>query len=298
MENILHIEVPLLKNVRDSAPASVYLDAWLSSNEYKSVIEKLRALPEEKQKEFKSNLPCILPSLQINKEGQTEHSGLIGVDVDFKDNASAGNFKDLKKLVRLIDCVACCILSARGEGYFLLIPISNPDKHKEHFKSLEIDFARCGIKIDPSCSDVSRKRFCTWDPEPYVNLKAKTYKKIAFTILPTIDSFSDSPCIDRVEALILEIEDRVIDITVGHGPWLRIGFALANTFGEDPGREFFQRLSMWSDQYEATNVDRQFTNCLKAQDPEKKKIHINTLFYIAKEYGVIISGPEVDFKLN
>jgi len=298
MENILHVKVTSYKNKELKDPKTVWLDEFLKDEKYKSLIEKIRMTTDEKEQiTLKLRLSGCTPSCVIDN-GQIKPSGIMCLDIDFKDNTSVSNFSDFKKLLRKIENVAYCSLSARGQGYFLLVPISNPAKHKEHFKSLEMDFARCGITIDPACKNVNRLRFTTWDPEPYINLKAKPYTFIFSPALTVNTSYPDSPSIDRVEALILEIEDRVIDITVGHGPWLRIGFALANTFGEDPGREFFHRLSMWSDQYEATNVDRQFTNCLKAQDPEKKKIHINTLFYIAKEYGVIISGPEIDFKLK
>jgi len=297
MENILHVKVSSYKNKEDLTPKPAFLDEVLSSQKQKHLIEKIRlSTNETEQIALKLRLSCCTPSCEIVENGQFKHSGLMCVDVDFKDNNSVTNFSDFKKLLPKIENVAYCSLSARGEGYFLLIPVSNPAKHKQHFDSLKMAFARCGITIDPSCSNVNRLRFYSWDSEPYINLNAKPYTFVYSPALSVNDSYPDSPSIDRVTALIDEIENTVTDITGNYQQWFQIGCALANEFGE-AGREFFHRVSGYSDLYENDTTDRQFTACLKGVN-SSTPISINTLFHFAKQNGVIISGPQVDFKLN
>jgi len=298
MENNLHVKVSSFISALNRDSKTVFLDSVLADEKYKPLIEKLRSTTDEKKQALlKSKLPCFSPSCIIGEDGQTTHSGIICVDVDFKDNSEVTNFKDFKKQLPKIENVAYASLSARGQGYFLLIAVSNPAKHKEHFKSLELDFARCGIKIDPACSDIKRLRFVSFDDEPYINPNAKPYTFIYSPALIVNDSYPDSPSIDRVSALIDAIEDSLTDITGNYQQWFQIGCALANTFGENPGREFFHRVSCYSDLYENDTTDRQFTTCLKGLK-SSTPISINTLFHFAKLNGVLISGPEVDFKLN
>ncbi len=297
MGNILDVKVSSYKNKDQENPKTVNLREILADGKHRNLIEKIRASTNEaRQKELKLKLPCYTPSCEIGEDGQIIHSGILCVDIDFKDNSHISNFSDFKKLVSEIPEIVYCSLSAGGKGYFVLFLISDKAKHKQHFESLKMDFARCGIKIDPSCSNVNRLRFCTWDPDPYINLKAKPYTFIYHPALIVNDSFPASPSLGRVTALIDAIEDSLTDITGNYPQWFQIGCALANEFGE-AGREFFHRVSGYSDLYENDTTDRQFTACLKGLK-SSTPIHINTLFHFAKQNGVVISGPEVDFKLN
>jgi len=297
MRNILDVKVSLYKNKEDKAPKTVILGNILASTKYAALVEKIRSTTDDKhQKELKLKAPAFTPSCVTEEDGSFTHTGLVCLDIDSQHNPDVVNFRDFKKLVSTIENVAYCSISISGKGYFVLIPVSNPEKHLEHFKSLELDFARCGITIDPACKNVNRLRFVSFDEEPYLNLNAKPYTFVYSPVSVANECYSYSPCIDRVEALILEIEDRLIDITGNYSQWFQIGCALANEFGE-AGREFFYRVSQYSDLYEEATTDKQFSACLKGLN-SSTPIHINTLFHFAKQYGVILASPEIDFKLN
>ena len=302
MENILHFKVSSYEtkegtNKDNLRPKMVYFDEWFRSEKYKPLIEKIRSTTDEaEQKKQKLRLPCCTIS-EVIENGQKAHTGFIGIDLDQKDNTHLTNFHDLKKLLPQFDCVVYASLSARGEGYFLLVRISNPEKHKDHYESLKTDFARCGLVCDPECNpNVNRLRFYSWDPEPYINIEASIYNMVHAEAPAPVKEITSTPEQDtaRVEALILEIEDSLTDITEGYNKWLSIAFALANTFGED-GREYFHRVSVFNDDYTPEGTDRLFTNCLKAKGT-KEPVHINTLFHHAKEAGIILNSPEIDFK--
>ena len=304
---LLHKKVSSFTNTLDKVPKTVYLDKVLMECEnLQPKVKKLRSLQnEDDQKKYKTNsLPCFTTGGECSggkeKANIVSYSGLLCIDVDHHDNLHLIDFKDFKTWVSKIEYVTYCAVSSRGKGYFLLIPISHPERYSEHFLSLERDFARCGVVIDPNCKNLNRLRFISYDPKPFNNPDAKTYDLI-------IDSKvvkKENKCvskefgltskeIDRVEALIAEIEDRVEDITGGYHQWFRIGCALANEFGE-AGREYFHRVSQYSGLYEYDTTDKQFTVCLK-RPKSASPIHINTLFHYAKQYGIILNGPEIDF---
>ena len=111
--------------------------------------------------------------------GLIAHSGLICIDIDEKDNPDVAEFDRLNELIRIIPYVVYCGHSIGGKGYFVIIPIASPEKHKEHFEALRQDFARCGITIDKSGKDVTRLRIYSYDNTAYINPSAATYERTA-----------------------------------------------------------------------------------------------------------------------
>ena len=100
-------------------------------------------------------------------------TGLMAIDVDFKDNLHIANFSMLKAEICKIKNVAYCGLSIRGKGFFIIIPITHTDKHQQHFDWVQMYFASKGINIDPVCDNANRLRYHSFDPEAYYNHAAK-----------------------------------------------------------------------------------------------------------------------------
>lgn len=88
----------------------------------------------------------------------------------------------------------------------------------------------------------------------------------------------------EVEIVLRRIEAYNLDLTMNYEDWLKLGFALANEFGE-MGRGYFHRASRFHISYNHQDCDRQFDKCLKGQ---KGGIRINSFFWMAKEAGVDI----------
>ena len=299
MKNIIHVKVSSYQDCWGNGAKEVFLDDWLTSTEYKLLSEKIRkTVDEEQRKKLKLKLPCVTPSGLFSarcEDGLIVHSGLVCIDIDKKQNPGVKDFEKLKDLIRMVDCVAYCGVSTSGKGFFALIPISRTDLHKEHFESLAIDFLRCGIVID-STSNVSWLRFYSYDPDPYINLKAKQYCKIHKPAKRSTESQHNPTENRRVEALINEIGDTLTDITGKYPQWFEIGCALANEYGEE-GRDMFHRISVCSELYDTSETDNQFTSCLK-KPTKGAAISINTLFHYAKLNGVILNDPANDFRDN
>lgn len=92
---------------------------------------------------------------------------------------------------------------------------------------------------------------------------------------------------DEVNQLIELIEASSTDLTSSYEDWRNIGFALADTFGED-GRELYHRVSQFHTEYNHTECDTQYTYCLKSSGTG---VNINTLFFLAKNAGISVYTP-------
>ncbi|MDH6343331.1 hypothetical protein M2480_001320 [Parabacteroides sp. PFB2-12] len=300
MTKILSKNVSFYKKITEPPVKEVDLYTLLTSDRFKDSVEKVRQTKAVKGKEAYDQIKKSLPSFTVSgtfsgasDSSLLQHSGLICIDIDRKDNLDMDNFDQLKEIIYQVPHVAYCGHSLSGESYFCVIPISHAEKHRDHFRSLQKDFARCGLTIDTNCINVGRKRFVSYDPEPYINLKAEVYSWIA----PASESRPrpaqekrqeevDPDTLARVEAIADYCERELIDITEGYDNWLRIGAALAS-LGE-AGRDIFHRLSAMNSGYDYGQADKQFTACLRMD-----KVHVGTLFHIAREHGVTAA---IDFK--
>jgi len=174
MKSILNIEVSCFGNYdTPTNPKQVNLLSWLQSDKYKDKVDRIRAIEDKTiRDELKATLPAITASGVFSyraKKNMLKHSGFIAIDIDFKGNETIGNFSELKTQICNIKNVAYCGLSVSGRGYWCLIPIAYPDKHEQHFKTLQWAFKLFGIKIDESCKDVSRLRGYSYDTDGYFN---------------------------------------------------------------------------------------------------------------------------------
>lgn len=273
-KSIFNSYVSLFEGVRVGNPQKVRLADVLLTDKWRAQVEAIRAEPnEEKQKKKKAQLPAFKPSgIFDGLKGATlvSHSGYICIDIDKKDNTEVANFSNLKELIAHNPNVEYCGLSARGKGYFCLIPIADPSLHLEYCKALEADFANCGLATDRTCTDVGRMRFVSYDPEPYINTGAIPYDYV----LPPDDTPGPEVSLDEIRehaiddhalfgACLDEIRQKAIDITTPHyGPWYQILTSIANTMGEE-GRSVAHLVSQYSELYSQTTTDKQYTNCLR-----------------------------------
>lgn len=209
--------------------------------------------------------------------GLIQHSGYICIDIDDVDPEEA------KSLLCVDRHVYAAFVSAGGHGLAVLFKI-NPEKHAEAFEGLqEYLYKNYQFVVDPSCRDVSRARFVSWDPHLYINAHADK-----FTLYPK----KEPPALKKVQeviyvqsdfdAVVREIESNRIDLTDSYQAWLRIGFALVDKFGQS-GRDYFHRVSQFNAGYKYELCDRQYNNCLKAK---RSGVTIATFYYYAKQAGL------------
>lgn len=291
-QTIFDVEASYLPSIdcSDKAIKQVSLASLLLSGRWKDQVQAVRDEADtDRQKEKKQALPAFMPSgLFSNKaaEGLQRHSGFICIDIDGKDNKAVENFAHLKEFVALIPHVEYCGQSVSGTGYFCIIPIADPAKHRDYFRAIAADFKRCGIVVDRKCINVNRLRFVSYDASPYVNTGAKVYDYI----LPAVEAssrkadkvfgrqLSDVETREHFAAVVKEIEARHIDITGDYGQWFEILCAIASTFGED-GREQAHTISREADCYDSEETEKQYSECVKRGGYDYT---IGTFFYYAK----------------
>lgn len=278
-------------NADDSEIETISLARALFSDAWRAKVEAVRAEADPaKQKALKDALPCFTPAgtfRHVSRAGLQTPSRFLCVDIDYKpekgiNNALAGY--DLKAEISRVPCVAYCGLSCRGAGYFVIIPIADPAKYRDYYKALQVDFERCGLTIDPACKDISRKRFVSWDADPYINTAATPY---AYTLPEREHATRETLGRDldaaetaaKVEAVIKSCEANRWDITAAEGDWWRILCSLANTFGE-AGRDYAHRISALYPGYTPEETDAKYSRAVK--HPEYKD-QIGTFFYIARQ---------------
>lgn len=188
--NTLDTPVSCFNSVRSSKPSCIVnLLDWVTTDIYKKEIEKLRKIKSKEQRDYeKKKLPAITPSgvfeagRKINYLAQ--HSGIISIDIDHKDNKYlTSDLEKLKARLSQIPEVAFCGLSVSGKGLYVLVPIEHTEVHRLYFEALKHYFHKSlGIVIDKGCGDVSRLRTISYDSSYYLNKNARVFNKLYKTV--------------------------------------------------------------------------------------------------------------------
>lgn len=219
------------------------------------------------------------------------HSGLMQVDID-KVEDYEGTFSKLCK----DDYIYVCFRSPGGKGIKAIVKINpSPDTHKSQFHALEIYFkTKFGIVIDSLCKDLARAMLLSYDPNIYCNPHSKVFVEM-FVEKPYKTKPSRGPqlvkegkinypdeSVDVIERLIAALEGKGIDITSTYENWIKVGFALCTTFGEQ-GRGYYHRIGRMYPHYTREETDRTYTQLLTKNDGRTK---LGTIIFLAKEAGV------------
>ena len=307
--SVLDVEVSCFSSYKGKDPRPVNLLAWLQSDQYADRILELRQIKDkQKRDQLKATLPAVTVSgLFFPRRGAKylfQHSGLICIDIDYKDNQHIRNYDQLKEQLFNLEHVAYAGLSASGKGYFLIIPIRYPECHAFHFNALEDDFNRLGIVIDKAPKSVASLRGCTYDTNNLFRKKGIIYNNILYTnskllkiknnnikgmgkgqspnqyshAYPNINAISTTK--ERVEATIQAITHHKIDITIKEPDWFILACSLANEFGEY-GRDYYHSISQFHSKYNVTETNQKYTRALISQ---YLKIGIGSFFKIAGQY--------------
>lgn len=292
--------VSVFKSVQTANPNLNPLDLFtlLATPKYKSITDAARRLTNPiVQKKFKTRIPAFTPSgrFRIRRSNDTlvRHSGFICIDIDFKGNETISNFDELQLELSNILNVAFCGRSISGNGYYLLIPIKDVDKHGMYFDALKDAFKELGIEIDKGCGDVSRMRIVAYNEDHFMADTAKILfttldntkelVEIKTTLLKTIDNSTQTK--KSIEALLTKIEEKGIDITDQYHDWVTICFAIVNTFGKD-GLDYFIRISQHYPNFDLKENKELFASCIKTVKTDDQHAGLASIYRIAKKYGL------------
>ena len=280
----------IYKNIYDNQSTSTLLYntflEYIKTGKWEDQVHKVRIIKDYGQrKKQKEQMPYVTISGFFAQERKasliTSHTGYLAMDID----NIPGELDGTKTMLAADSYVNAIFTSVSGTGLCVIFKIDK-DKHKEAFESISDYLLKTyQIIVDPSCKDVSRPRYVSYDPDLYYNeqsilwkkyLSKQKQRKITHTIF--VQTEFDEVINQMVKNSVACVDD--------YRDWVSIGFGLADHFGER-GRDYFHALSGISNKYEKSICDKQFTHCLKAKG-SNGKITIATIYYFAKQAGINI----------
>ena len=289
--SIFQNQISVYNGVTDNIGTTTSLGNFLFCKEYKGEILKLRTIANKDERNvIKRTLPQATISGVFSptraKNNLSQHSGLICVDIDAKDNPEIKDWERLKQDLSMLPQIAYCALSVSSKGVFVIIPLRYPQKHLLQFRQLQMDFSKMGIVIDQACSDITRLRCLSYDEHPIINEDATLYEGV-YVEKPKYHSFhpyliyKGENTLAEVAACCRKINERGIDITTSYDDWLKVGCALA-TLGEN-GRTLFHICSQQNAKYNVAKTDKIFTDLLRRN---YQQVNIGTFFWMCKQHGI------------
>lgn len=295
----LDVEVSLYKGVSDNIGTVVNLKDFLFTDQYKDIAEAIRSgkTIEERHEiknRYRTALPCATVSgrfTERKREKVAEYSGLIAIDIDYKDNVEV--MPEVPNILKQMDFVIYAGKSISGDGYFAICRVDDPKRLKEHYLALEKDFKEYGITIDKACKDTTRLRFASYNEEPYYNPYALTYYKmvgepkketrVSTTYTPREFSYhtTSTDNAQRVEEQIKYLIDNNLTLPDDYHSWFKIGMSLCSEFGES-GRQYFHSISSLSPKYDRYECDNQYDKIVESYG-SGNDIGLGTLMYMFNE---------------
>ena len=296
----LDVIVSSYPGVTDTTGTEVNLKDFILSGKYKEVAEQIRcgATADERhdiKKQLYNQIPAVTVSGRFGQhksEHLIEASGLICIDIDWKDNVDI--MPQVPSILQKLKYVAYCGKSISGDGYFAIIPIENPKHFKQHFYALEEEMKSYGIIIDKSCKDITRLRYASYDADGYYNPNATTYyweldkeAKVANNskekvtkkrLSPTSSSMTDAEMVGKQLEFLKSSNSTIPD---DYDTWFKVGMALNSGLGEE-GRTYFHEFSKLSDKYNEDECNTQYDNIISHYDGNSD-ITLGTLFHIIDE---------------
>ena len=210
------MKVTIFKNVFDKTQPH-YLDLHkalerIQSGRSSGIVDKVR----EGNKEKKLELPVVCFSGEFasrSDDALFEHSGFIVLDFDHVDVDAT------KKALGTDDFIYSCWTSPSGNGVKALVQITNPERHRDHFRALIKYFERThGLELDESGINESRACFESYDPDLIVK---EDYKKFGhFTTEHAEAQTPTNEAYDYTDYMKLNLACRMIRLAKDGEKWI------------------------------------------------------------------------------
>lgn len=291
----LDAKVSVFKNVKSKKPyKTTTFREWLFNNskDLRDEIDKIRdEYNKEKRKALKESMECITGS-GVFENGRSDrdlktHNGYLVIDIDHQDNLHFGSkfFTLIDDVFSELSVVNYVGRSIGGKGYFLIIGIRYPEKHRAHFRYIK-DYLKKSydINVDDSCINISRLRLKSYDENYYINEKADLLRKYDEPIKVERKPIKyDSDSKDEIEGLVRKIEMSGISIAHDYHEYHKLAVVFYRECGE-AGRNYFHRVCKIDSKYNEIQCDKEFNKVIKYGYSSASK---GTLIYKMREYGII-----------
>lgn len=282
------------------------LIAVIRSGNFEEPVAKVRRLLADGKPDEASEAKRALPAVSLSgsvtgrraravEEGRFQHSGLLQIDLDAKDNPGKSVAQMRSVLIDDPRMVAVFITpSGNGVKGVARIP-AEADTHRSCFLAAEAHFASLGFKIDPACKDPVRLCFVSHDPDALVNdASSAMFEPVELCAIDDFGDFveglDDSPnatSISETGNLVIRAGRtpttpanvremlKAIPPRPPYEEWLKIASAVWDALGEADGTA---ALLEWSPEETAGEYADKFKHRLK-------DVTAGTLHHRAKENG-------------
>ena len=231
------MKVTIFKNVFEKeAPHHIQISKALTriqSGKSGSLISQIR----DGDKEKKKRLPVVCFSGEFSKRSDDalfEHSGFIVLDFDHVDVDAT------KTALATDEYIHSCWVSPSGDGIKALVQITNPERHRDHFRALITYFSKqYMLEVDESGINESRACFESHDPEIIIKEDWKKFgaftSEFAEAQTPTNEAYNytDYMKLNLAARMIRNAEDGEKHISLIKAATLCGGFVAAGRMEED-----------------------------------------------------------------
>ncbi len=198
MENKFKQNVSVYKNTFDKSPSTSSLEEIIQEIQWnaklKQICMELRSLMSmDDIRYFKQFRLKAITVSGVFQSGHADanlimHSGLMQMDFDFKDFSKTKTLGEVRSILQDDPFTHVGFISPSGNGYKVFVLVEPSEMfHRVIYDCFKLYYLeKYELRVDPSCKNVGRLCFLSYDPEIYVNKYAKIMN------LGAIKVYSDS----------------------------------------------------------------------------------------------------------
>ena len=277
------------------APAEIKLKDFLRMGEkFKGALQQIWEIQDKKErnnmKRKKLGAATISATLYTRDSNvplpeKTKHyNSIIALDFDGVDN-----LEEAKRKVSEMPYVWYVADSASRRGFFAIVPIENVDytRHELYFRALRQEMRDLGYRIDEACKDVTRLRFVSYDPNPYLNENCTVYdlpddfeENEANEEKRKAAAEQENPSLAKAMAYADEWEKKMVPLD-DYDDWRTIAMALSGL--KEDGWAILDKISKFSSSYDPEDNRKKFDDFVE----HTRSIGLGSFFYKCQQYGVI-----------
>lgn len=244
----------------------------------------------EEYTKLKTKSVCVTGSAVLNEGEKTDKNiksmnGLIVIDIDHQIN------EDIKN----DEFTYIYHKSFGGDGLCIFVRI-NPDKFEDSFDGLADYYHKnYNVTIDQACKNRNRLRYLSYDPDIFVNDKAKKFiaKEVKKFQAPKETNFIYTK--SDFDFILEQIKERHIDLcNEDYHTYIRVGLSLFDKFGIS-GEETFHFICQFGNKYNREKCSKDWRGLCKNSSG---KVKIGTFYYYCKQANIQIYSEKTKHIIN
>lgn len=281
--------ISTFRSISDRTPVNANLQAILQGVKEGRWAELVRPVAAETDKRKRAALKKKLPSFTVSgtfasntDNSLIQHSGFIAMDFDdpspyFAEQLGADKY------------TYAMFRSVSGLGFCVIVRI-DPLQHEASFYALADYYRETYNEVaDPSCSNVSRKRFVSFDPDLVLNENAAIFVLPQKKHPPKTAALPIHNVPSDFERLVEAVVAARKDLTATYKQWVFVGMACRDYNSGPLGLQLFKALSQFHPHYNPQACERKWR-----QLPNPHTVKLTYIFEAAPREGIVISNPLAD----